>query len=125
MMRAVLALLLALIALPVLAQDSQSEDTTERITSFDSDITVARNGTLSVTETIAVYANGEQIRHGIYRDFPTRYTDKNGANVHVRFDVTRVTPRRYAISVATVDLPVPVASPMSTMIGRSSSSSSV
>jgi uncharacterized membrane protein YgcG len=91
MMRAVLALLLALIALPVLAQDSQSEDTTERITSFDSDITVARNGTLSVTETIAVYANGEQIRHGIYRDFPTRYTDKNGANVHVRFDVTRVT----------------------------------
>jgi len=91
MMRWVLALVVAFFALPVLAQDSQSGDASERITSFDSDITVARNGTLSVTETIAVYANGEQIRHGIYRDFPTRYTDKNGMSVHVRFDVTGVT----------------------------------
>ncbi len=31
-------------------------DRTERITSFDSDITVAKNGTLTVAETIAVYA---------------------------------------------------------------------
>jgi uncharacterized membrane protein YgcG len=91
MTRAVLALLLALFALPAAAQDTQSGDTTERITSFDSDIAVARNGTLSVTETIAVYASGERIRHGIYRDFPTRYTDRNGVRVHVRFDVTRVT----------------------------------
>jgi len=91
MMRWVLALFFALFALPVLAQDTQTGDSSERITSFDSDIAVARNGTLSVTETIAVYSNGEQIRHGIYRDFPTRYTDKNGSDVHVRFDVTRVT----------------------------------
>ena len=40
-------------------------------------------------------------------------------------DVTRVTPSRYATSVATVDLPVPVAPPMRTMIGRSSSASSL
>jgi len=46
---------------------------------------------LTVTETIIVYANNDQIRHGIYRDFPTRYTDKNGVAVHVRFDVTQVT----------------------------------
>ena len=39
-------------------------------------------------------------------------------------EVTRVIPRRYAISVATVDLPVPVAPPTKTMIGRSSSRSS-
>ena len=39
-------------------------------------------------------------------------------------DVTRVIPKRYASSVATVDLPVPVAPPMKTMIGRSSSRSS-
>ena len=66
-------------------------DTTERITSYDSDIVVARNGTLTVTETITVYANNDQINHGIYRDFPTRYVDKNGVRVHVRFDVTNVT----------------------------------
>ena len=66
-------------------------DTTERITSYDSDIVVARNGTLTVTETITVYANNVQINHGIYRDFPTRYVDKNGVRVHVRFDVTNVT----------------------------------
>ena len=39
-------------------------------------------------------------------------------------DVTRVMPKRYASSVATVDLPVPVAPPMKTIIGRSSSRSS-
>jgi hypothetical protein len=39
-------------------------------------------------------------------------------------DVTRVMPSRYAASVATVDLPVPVAPPTSTMIGKSSSCSS-
>ena len=39
-------------------------------------------------------------------------------------DVTRVIPSRYAISVATVDLPVPVAPPTRMTIGRSSSRSS-
>ena len=39
-------------------------------------------------------------------------------------DVTRVIPRRYAISVATRDFPVPVPPPTRTTIGRSSSWSS-
>ena len=39
-------------------------------------------------------------------------------------EVTRVIPSRYAISVATVDLPVPVAPPTRMTIGRSSSRSS-
>jgi uncharacterized membrane protein YgcG len=91
---ALLALLFALLALPAGAQESDTQasngDTSERITSYDSDIAVARNGTLTVTEAIAVYANGEKIRHGIYRDFPTRYTDTHGVRVHVRFDVIAV-----------------------------------
>jgi len=95
MRRALLALLFALLALPAASQESDTQatngDTSERITSYDSDIAVARNGTLTVSETIAVYANGERIRHGIYRDFPTRYTDKHGVRVHVRFDVIAVT----------------------------------
>lgn len=94
MRRALFALLFALLALPAASQETDtgaaSGDTNERITSYNSDITVARNGTLTVTETIAVYANGEQIRHGIYRDFPTRYTDRHGVRVHVRFDVIAV-----------------------------------
>lgn len=45
----------------------------EKIQSFHSDITVHEDGTLLVTETINVIANGITIRHGIYRDFPTVY----------------------------------------------------
>jgi hypothetical protein len=45
----------------------------ERILDYHSDITVTRNGDLDVTEIIRVQAEGYKIRHGIYRDFPTRY----------------------------------------------------
>jgi hypothetical protein len=45
----------------------------ERILSFDSTITVAHDGTLEVRETIRVNAEGDAIRRGIYRDFPTIY----------------------------------------------------
>ncbi len=43
----------------------------ETITSFRSDIQVEADGDLIVTETIAVVAEGRDIRRGIYRDFPT------------------------------------------------------
>ncbi len=59
----------------------------ERITDFSSDIRVAQTGALTVTETISVNSEGDQIRHGIFRDFPTTYTDKTGRRVHVGFDV--------------------------------------
>jgi hypothetical protein len=75
-------------ATPFVADPS---DHTERITGFDSDITVAKNGTLTVVESISVYAAHERINHGIFRDFPTIYTDKNGMRVKVRFDVVSVT----------------------------------
>ncbi|HEY4987767.1 MAG TPA: DUF2207 domain-containing protein, partial [Bradyrhizobium sp.] len=76
---------------PDMSGIAQLDSSFEHITSFDSDITVAANGELTVAETIAVIARGEQITHGIYRDFPTRYKDKHGADVHVRFDVVSVT----------------------------------
>ena len=50
----------------------------ERILSFDSDILVRADGWLEVTETIRVRAEGQQIRRGIYRDFPTRYVGGDG-----------------------------------------------
>ncbi|HXL98324.1 MAG TPA: DUF2207 domain-containing protein [Rhizomicrobium sp.] len=85
-MKAAIAALLLLLAGPALGQDDS-----ERITDYSSDITVARNGALTVVETIAVVAEGEAITHGIYRDFPTVYTDKLGRRVHVGFAVVAVT----------------------------------
>jgi len=83
---AFLAAVFALVVYPAGAQEGE-----ERITDYGSDISVAVNGTLTVTETIAVVSTGEQIRHGIYRDFPTIYPDHHGGSVHVRFDVAHVT----------------------------------
>ena len=59
---------------------------------FDSEIAVGADASMHVTETIRVRAEGDRIRHGIYRDFPTDYRDRLGNRVHVDFepeDVTR------------------------------------
>lgn len=57
----------------------------ERILSFDSTITVAHDGTLEVHETIRVRAEGDNIRRGIFRDFPTTYTAADGRQIVVGF----------------------------------------
>ncbi len=54
-------------------------------------MTVERNGDLAVTETIAVQAEGRDIRRGILRDFPTDYRRRDGGKVEVGFDVLSVT----------------------------------
>jgi uncharacterized membrane protein YgcG len=63
----------------------------ERITRFVSDVQVQRNGDLEVKETIAVVAEGQIIKRGILRDFPTSYANKDGTRVEVGFDVHSVT----------------------------------
>jgi hypothetical protein len=68
-----------LLALPVLAGAD------ERILDFHSDITIRQDGWIDVTETIRVRAEGERIRRGIYRDFPTEYFDKLGNRYVVDF----------------------------------------
>jgi uncharacterized membrane protein YgcG len=45
---------------------------------------------MMVTETIRVQAEGNQIRRGIYRDFPTAYKDSHGNHYRVTFDVLDV-----------------------------------
>jgi uncharacterized membrane protein YgcG len=57
----------------------------EKILSFDSLITVQPDGTLVVSETIRVRAEGRNIRRGIYREFPTIYPGKDGRQVIVGF----------------------------------------
>lgn len=62
----------------------------ERILSYSSDITVNADASIDVVETIRVRAEGVQINHGIYRDFPTRY-QREGRTVRVGFEVQGVT----------------------------------
>jgi uncharacterized membrane protein YgcG len=59
----------------------------ERILSFDSEIAIAVDGSMDVVETIRVRAEGNQIRRGIYRDFPTDYRDRFGNRYRVGFDL--------------------------------------
>ena len=82
MIRPFAALLIAAFAFvaPAAAQKPDSGDApifesarqSERIISYYSDIQVAADASLHVTETIRVQAEGREIRHGIFRDFPTR-----------------------------------------------------
>jgi uncharacterized membrane protein YgcG len=84
MMRFILALVVLVMAFaPVRAE--------ERIERFVSDVDVQRNGDLLVTETIQIRAEGNQIRRGILRDFPTTYRRADGSRVEVGFDVQSVT----------------------------------
>jgi len=57
----------------------------ERILNFHSEIRVLQDGWIEVTETIRVRAEGNRIRRGIYRDFPTEYYDKLGNRYEVDF----------------------------------------
>ncbi len=63
----------------------------EVIERFDSDLEVRADGSMVVTETITVTAEGNQIRRGIYRDFPTDYRDRNNLRVRVDFEVLEAT----------------------------------
>ncbi len=62
----------------------------ERITNFIAEIQLAPSGVLTVRETIDLWAEGNSIRHGILRDFPTTYTDRLGRRVRVGFRVVSV-----------------------------------
>ncbi|OGY80030.1 MAG: hypothetical protein A3B74_05240 [Candidatus Kerfeldbacteria bacterium RIFCSPHIGHO2_02_FULL_42_14] len=68
---------------------SQAHAISERIFSFTSDITVQEDGSMIVTETIQVFAIGDSIKRGIFRDFPTLYRDR-GFHKSVSFQVQKV-----------------------------------
>ncbi|SOD56820.1 Predicted membrane protein [Pseudoxanthomonas wuyuanensis] len=62
----------------------------ERIRSYDIGVDIHADGSLLVTENITVRAEGDRIRRGIYREFPTRYKDRYGNRVVVDFEVVDV-----------------------------------
>ena len=62
----------------------------ELITNFDQAIALHRDGSMQVVETISVNAEGQNIRRGIFRDFPLTMTDANGREIEVDFKVVSV-----------------------------------
>jgi hypothetical protein len=82
---------LVLFAPGLFAQDSAAADEpTEQILSYNSDITIRRDASMQVCETIQVRALGDKIKHGIYRDFPTAYKDHARHSYKVAFQVDQV-----------------------------------
>ncbi|MCW8908019.1 MAG: DUF2207 domain-containing protein [Sedimenticola sp.] len=63
----------------------------ERILDYFSDIRVQVDGSILVEEQIEVRAEGNKIRRGIFRDFPTDYRDRLGNRYRVTFDLLGVT----------------------------------
>jgi len=62
----------------------------ERILEFASEIRIQLDARLTVAETITVRAEGDRIRRGIFRDFPTRYRDRMGNRFNITFEVLGV-----------------------------------
>jgi hypothetical protein len=98
--RSLLRLLVALLLLiPAAAQAQDPQEMVrawelsggkERILSFVSAVNVERSGDLDVTETIRIVSLAQEIKHGIQRDFPTRYDTAAGQHTTVGFDVVSV-----------------------------------
>ncbi len=71
--------------------DSQAQyENIERIILFESDITINEDASMTVVEKIKVYADGQKIKRGIFRDFPTKYKDEYGNNINIMFEVLEV-----------------------------------
>jgi len=95
-------LLLALVLLPALALPALAA---EAITSFASATTLAVDGSVEVTETIAVRAEGNLIRHGIFRNLFTVLRNDDGSKYYSDLKVLDVErdgqPEPYSVSTIT------------------------
>jgi len=85
-----LGLLFGAILFLLAGTPARAQEDGERILAFQSAIAVQGDGSLLVTETIRVQATGDQIQHGIYRDFPTSYEGSYGLKTQVAFHVLSV-----------------------------------
>ena len=83
-------ILLAVVLIFVVVGPDAAVAATETILLFASEITVNADASLHVTETIRVVSTGDQIKRGIYRDFPTTYKDHAGNRYVVGFTILNV-----------------------------------
>ncbi len=79
-----------IIAFALLLSIHSYGDEDERIIHYDSQIIVNPDASMNVTETIKVHSEGDQIKHGIYRDFPIRYRSPLGYRYNVDFHLLEV-----------------------------------
>ncbi|RKY94877.1 MAG: hypothetical protein DRQ13_07765, partial [Ignavibacteriae bacterium] len=86
----ILSVLLILISIPASYSASKQFNNRERIISYDSDITINKDGSMDVVEVIKVHCEGVRIKRGIFRDFPTKYEDKYGNNIVIKFEVIEI-----------------------------------
>lgn len=82
--------LILIFAVIVLSTSSNAVTLTEKIYDYTSEIYIEEDASMIVEETIQVYSAGINIQKGIYRDFPTKYKDKNNNNYNVDFEVLEV-----------------------------------
>lgn len=61
-----------------------------RILDFTCRVAIQPDSSILVTETIRLHNAGPRLKHGIVRDFPTKYHDKQGEEYTVGFHVLRV-----------------------------------
>ncbi len=81
---------LAVLLIFVVVGPDAAAAVSETILSFASEIAVNADASLHVTETIRVVGAGDQIKRGIYRDFPTTYRDHAGNRYVVGFTILDV-----------------------------------
>jgi len=67
----------------------------EKILDYQSDISIQASGAMTVTETITVIAEGNRIKRGIYREFPTEYKDRFGNKYRGGFNLQAVSKNGY------------------------------
>lgn len=63
---------------------------TEKINAWHTDLTVAADGGIRVTEVINVHVEGMEFKRGIVRRLPLRFTDHNGRTHRVEYDLQAV-----------------------------------
>ena len=84
------SIFIAFLAVLLLLPAGLAEAARERILSYDADIKINADASVTVTEIIQVESTGNQIRRGIYRDIPTIYKDSKGNRVRVDFTLLSV-----------------------------------
>src|SRR5690606_15375194 len=62
----------------------------EEISNFVADVTMHSDGSVVVTETVEVNAEGLEIRRGIYRDIPTVMVSASGQKIRSELNVAGV-----------------------------------
>ncbi|MBS7256693.1 DUF2207 domain-containing protein [Flavobacterium branchiicola] len=76
------------------AYSSDINENPEKIKQFHTDIFLKENGNIIVTETIKVYAKGEQIDHGIFRELPL-ISNSSKVSKNTFYTVLNVTKDHY------------------------------